>query len=146
MFAEIMASMRWIVYRTTGSDHFVTCDNPVFVGTQEPKTKRYYYGGLDKPTVSIGLPLTRNLGLYADYQNGPSIDERTATQHDINGMNDRTITLAQRFVYSPTNSNIFKLEVEKDRGGTFELSPDNDYLKQIILKMRADLSPPNLPE
>jgi hypothetical protein len=162
---DCLARMKWVVLKTAGP-LFVTSDNPYVIvdaGPRGPLT-----GGLASPTVEVTFPLQRRALLlitsdqflvdrYGELVDAGKLEEadrvrddlqpprhENATEAVVAQMNERTITYANRYVYSPVADQKIAalLQEEKSRASrlvveNFGLSPEDQ-----LIGLRRSFGPP----
>ncbi len=95
---SLLAKMRITLYRAPTKLNFVTSDQPVAL--YHPTLFNSPYGaGPITPGVEITLPISSQLLLKLDHENGPDI-EITATYEDVVEYNRRTLIMTQTFAYT----------------------------------------------
>lgn len=97
--SEIIKEMAWAVYRSDGSDYFITSDSPVFLLDTADGTAAYA-GGLAEPHIELSCPLTRNLALVATWD-GKQTKEFPAPRSLVENINKRTVHYASYIIVSP---------------------------------------------
>jgi hypothetical protein len=88
----MLRSMSWQVFVAPDGKYFVTSDNPVHVRSEN--------GGLNHPSAEVVFPISRDLALVASHH--PVREAfKQATSQEVNEINRRVISQADRYVYSP---------------------------------------------
>jgi hypothetical protein len=117
-FGEIFFNMKWNFYVATEELHFLTCDNPVFMfdPTHDPKGKsgvRF----LSK-NVEITFPISKDLCAVGAWQLIKDFVYVQAKNQLIKQINYRTISSANRFVYSQERNEKLLDAVSKYKGSS----------------------------
>lgn len=87
---RVIFSMNWHVLRTTGPQHFTTCDNPFFYFADR---------GIGNAHSEITFPLSTNTALYCSWRpSGNKLVFKDVTQHVVKNVNRRLISNADTVV------------------------------------------------
>ncbi|MDZ4073131.1 MAG: DUF4238 domain-containing protein [Hylemonella sp.] len=90
---ETMLSMHW-VFLWSGSQQFLTSDNPVFFFEHE---------GIGSPSSELTLPLSSSLALWATRSPRTTGGHLNATPNAVREINRRTAHNSERFLYAQKN-------------------------------------------
>jgi hypothetical protein len=96
---NIFRNMRATLYRCTGNDFFVTCDQPVALLHPTLAANNPYGIGPAMKGVEISLPLSASALLKLDHETGPH-SEAVATSVDVKEFNRRTTIMAQSYIFT----------------------------------------------
>lgn len=106
--ADILFQMRWKLLITTGSDTFVSCDNPVFYYDPSQPRGGFYGVGLLNEHVEVTVPLSSKMAAVASWHLVPQEGCYPVDSETVRKTNLRTIRSAERFVYASTKSEEIK--------------------------------------
>lgn len=113
--ATIVHEMKWAYLQTSGTEEFITCDNPVSWFDPTPRPGFYGGHGLLMKKVELTFPLSPQLCLLGtwEWKTGPVQVPRPVVEE----LNQRRVGYARRFVYAAREKDAWQaLEFAKASG------------------------------
>jgi len=95
---SIIEKMNFSLVEAPKNIHFITCDSPVTLYVPNYEARNPYGVGFLDPEVEVSIPLNKQHLLLLSWQQLPN--HRTASRKDVAEFNRRTITMADKFIYS----------------------------------------------
>lgn len=96
---NILRQMRVTLYRSTGEEFFVTCDQPVALLHPTIRANNPYGVGPALKGVEISFPLSSSGLIKLDHESGPH-SEKIPTADEVKEFNRRTIVMAQNYIFT----------------------------------------------
>ena len=87
---DVLSSMIWRFFISTGTSGFLTSDNPVFFFEQF---------GMNRPESEVSFPISTELTLWATWGRNVPVGFLEAKEQFVKEINRRTASLASRYLY-----------------------------------------------